>query len=137
MITANRILQIIGLAFILSSCQGGNSTPNATNCSYYKIGTFKYVGSEDIRIERTESKQIEYNLNGDGGYIYTDSYQINWISDCEYYLTLDNTDHPNDLNFSETDTMWTKITSVSRTGYTFTASKGDSIYLGELKKVDS
>ena len=137
MITIKSVLQVIGVSLIISSCQGGNSTPNATNCSYYRIGTYKYVGSEDIRIERTENKQIEYNLNGDGGYIYTDSYKITWISDCEYYLTLEKTDHPEDLNFSHTDTMWTKITSIGRNGYAFTASKGDSIYLGELKKVDS
>ena len=136
MISIKNIIGSLALASLLIGCQGA-SEPNATSCSYYKVGTFKYEGSEDIRIERTANKQVEYNLNGDGGYIYTDIYKITWIDDCEYYLTLESTDHEDDLNFTKEDTMWTKITSVGRNGYSFTASKGDSIYLGELKKVDS
>ncbi len=125
----------IGLTF--SNCQGGNSEPSPETCAYFKTGTFKYVGSEDVRIERTKDYQIEYNLNGDGGYIFTDKYLITWIGECEYYLTLDSTDHPDDLNFHHSDTMWTKITGVSRTGYSFTSVKGDEIFNGELKKTDS
>ena len=136
MISIKNIIGSLALISLLIGCQGA-SEPNATTCSYYKVGTFKYEGSEDIRIERTANKQVEYNLNGDGGYIYTDIYNITWIDDCEYYLTLESTDHEDDLNFTKEDTMWTKITSVGRNGYSFTASKGDSIYLGELKKVDS
>ena len=128
---------ILALSIFLGGCQGGNNTPNPDTCAFFKIGTFKYVGSEDIRIERTADMQIEYNLNGDGGYIYTDKFNVVWTSDCEYYLTLESTDHPHDLDFSATDTMWTKITSVGRTGYTFTAVKGEEIFNGELKKTDS
>jgi hypothetical protein len=126
-----------GLTVLILGCQGGASEPNATSCGFYQIGTFKYEGSQDIRIERTKNKQIEYNLNGDGGYIYTDTYNIVWTNDCEYYLTLESTDHAGDLNFTKQDTMWTRITGVSRTGYTFTAVKGDEIFQGELKKVSS
>lgn len=125
------------LSLSLIGCQGGSNEPTPETCAYFKTGTFKYVGSEDIRIERTADLQIEYNLNGDGGYIYTDKFNVVWTSDCEYYLTLQSTDHPDDLEFSKTDTMWTKITSVSRTGYTFTAVKGEEIFEGELKKTDS
>jgi hypothetical protein len=134
------VLNIISFALVsilIASCQGGASEPNETSCGYFKIGTFKYEGSEDIRIERTANQQIEYNLNGDGGYIYTDKYNIVWTSDCEYYLTLESTDHPEDLDFTKSDTMWSKITGVSRTGYTFTAVKGAEVFLGELKKTDS
>lgn len=125
------------LLFSISGCQSEGQKPNKTTCGYFKIGTFKYAGSEDIRIERTASSQIEYNLNGDGGYIYTDRYHIEWTDDCEYYLTLESTDHPNDLDFSENDTMWVKINEVSRTAYSFTAIKGAETFTGELKKTDS
>jgi len=126
----------MALVSLLIGCQGA-SEPNATTCSYYRTGTFKYEGSEDIRIERTADKQIEYNLNGNGGYIYTDTYKITWTSDCEYYLTLESTDHEEDLNFAKTDTMWTKITKIGRNGYEFTAVKGEEIFEGQLKKTDS
>lgn len=137
MIYFRNILGLLAIGFLLAGCQGGASEPNPETCSYFKTGTFKYVGSDDIRIERTENLQIEYNLNGEGGYIYTDKFNVVWTSDCEYYLTLQSTDHPNDLNFSSTDTMWTKITKVGRAGYTFTAVKGDEIFKGELKQTDS
>ena len=122
---------------MLLSCQGGDAEPTAETCSYFHTGTFKYVGSEDIRIERTDDQQIEYNLNGDGGYTFTDYYSVVWINECEYYLTLDSTDNESDLQFSKTDTMWTKITSISRTGYSFIAVKGTKTFEGELKKTDA
>ena len=127
---------LLGLGLLLFGCQSQNTEPRAEACAQFHTGTFKYMGSEDIRIERTKTKQIEYNLNGEDGYLYTDVYAITWVSDCEYFLTLDSTDHPQDLNFSEVDTMWTKISSVSRTGYTFTAIKGKEIFNGEVKKID-
>jgi hypothetical protein len=121
----------------LISCQGGATEPTDETCSYFHTGTFKYVGSEDIRIERTSEQQIEYNLNGEGGYIYTDYYAVTWTSDCEYYLTLDSTDHQGDLGFTNSDTMWVKINAIQRTGYSFIAVKGDQTYQGELKKTAS
>jgi hypothetical protein len=128
---------VFSLIVSMTSCQSEGQEPNKSSCDYFKIGTFKYAGSEDIRIERTTTSQIEYNLNGNGGYIYTDRYHIEWTGDCEYYLVLDRTDHPNDLDFSITDTMWVKINEVSRTGYSFTAIKGSETFTGELKKTDS
>ncbi len=133
---AIKIFGFLIISALLGNCQGGTNEPNATSCNYFKTGTFKYEGSEDIRIERTANQQIEYNLNGDGGYIYTDKYTIVWTSDCEYYLTLESTDHPEDLDFTKADTMWSKITGVSRTGYKFTAVKGTEVFQGELKKTD-
>jgi hypothetical protein len=136
-----RNLYILLLSFTIStgfvSCQGGNAEATPETCSYFHTGTFKYVGSEDVRIERTETQQIEYNLNGDDGYVYTDYYSIVWENECEYYLTLDSTDHSGDLNFSENDTMWSKITIISRTGYSFIAVKGNETFQGELRKTAS
>lgn len=125
------------LATLIWGCQGNNKIPTPETCTYFHTGTFKYVGSEDVRIERTQDQQIEYNLNGDGGYMYTDYYAVVWTSDCEYYLTLDSTDHGSDLEFTSLDTMWTKITSISRTGYSFIAIKGNETFEGQLKKTDS
>ena len=133
-----RAKYILIIAFIFTtsmaiiSCGGGDVAPTKQSCSLYKTGTFKYQGSQDIRIERTKDMQIEYNLNGNGSYLYTDKYNIVWVSDCEYYLTLISTDHENDLDFGKTDTMWTKITSVSRNGYSFVSVKGDETFNGEL-----
>ena len=130
------VLVIISL-FFLVSCQGGNAEPTPETCSYFHTGTFKYVGNEDVRIERTENQQIEYNLNGDGGYIFTDYYSIVWTNECEYYLTLDSTDQEQDLGFSKSDTMWAKISTISRTGYSFIAVKDNKTYQGELRKTSS
>jgi hypothetical protein len=132
-------LSFIGLIILLlmTSCQGGSAEPTPETCSYFHTGTFKYVGSEDVRIERTETQQIEYNLKGDGGYIFTDYYSIVWTTECEYYLTLDSTDQLQDLGFSASDTMWTKISSISRTGYSFIAVKDNTTYQGELRKTSS
>lgn len=129
------IIGIVGI--ILSSCQGSSNKPTPETCSYFHTGTFKYVGSEDIRIERTKNQQIEYNLNGEGGYIFTDYYSVTWINECEYYLTLDSTDHEGDLHFSMNDTMWVKINAIQRTGYSFIAVKGQETFKGELKKTAS
>ena len=102
------IVGLFAISLALTNCQGGGGEPTPENCGYYKTGTFKYVGSDDIRIERTDSLQIEYNLNGEGGYIYTDKFNVVWT-----------------------------ITKVGRAGYTFTAVKGSHIFEGELKKTDS
>lgn len=128
---------IVFFAVAFTGCQSEGQQPNKNTCGYFKVGTFKYAGSEDIRVERTKDRQIEYNLHGDGGYIYTDYYHIEWVGDCEYYLTLDSTDHAHDLNFTKGDTMWVKINEVSRTSYSFTAVKGSETFTGELKKTDS
>lgn len=125
---------LVTLFFV--SCQSSDSEPRKETCAQFHTGTFKYMGSEDIRIERTNDQQIEYNLKGENGYLYTDIYSITWVNECEYFLTLDSTDHPQDLNFTKTDTMWTKISSVSRNGYTFTAIKGKEIFNGEVKRID-
>ncbi len=130
-------LSLFLLATLVWGCQGNNKVPTPETCTYFHTGTFKYVGSEDIRIERTSDRQIEYNLNGEGGYIYTDYYSVVWVNECEYYLTLDSTDHHTDLEFTTSDTMWTKITSITRTGYSFIAVKGNETFEGQLKKTNS
>lgn len=123
---------IVFIILFTNSCSNGNTTPLGSDCQRFTKGIFKYEGSTDIRIERSETHQIEYNINGDGGYLYTDKYAITWISDCEYYLTLDSTDHPQDLDFGKNDTMWCKITQINRKGYNFIAIKDTSTYQGQL-----
>jgi hypothetical protein len=120
------------IAVLITSCASNTSAPQGQECARFKTGIFKYKTASDIRIERTETQQIEYNLTGDGGYLYTDKYAITWTSDCEYYLTLESTDHPEDLDFTDTDTMWCKITKVGRKGYEFIAVKDTTTYQGEL-----
>lgn len=116
----------------LNACSSDTTGPSGEDCQRFTTGIFKYQGSKDIRIERTANTQVEYNLNGNGNYLFTDRYAITWINDCEYYLTLESTDHPEDLDFGANDTMWCKITQVKRKGYTFIAVKDTTTYQGEL-----
>lgn len=127
-----RFLIIVSSLFSVISCSDDGATPDGNQCQRFTTGTFKYEGSEDIRVERTPTEQIEYNLDGNGSYIFTDRYAIHWVNDCEYYLTLKETDHPNDLNFSTQDTMWCKITLVGRKSFNFTAVKNGSTFQGKL-----
>lgn len=129
--------KFIGIVFVfgfLTACNNNSLEPSDELCAQFKEGTFKYVGNEDVRVERNLKEQIEYNISGEGGYVYTDYYYITWVSDCEYYLTLKSTDHPNDLDFSATDTMWVKINQIYRKGYSFVAVKGNKTFEGEFKR---
>lgn len=129
-----QVFNVLGVVavLIITSCSNGASSPQGSECQRFTKGIYKYKGSEDIRIERTATHQVEYNLKGDGGYLYTDKYAITWTSDCEYYLTLESTDHPTDLDFGKHDTMWCKVTQINPKGYNFIAVKDTTTYQGEL-----
>ncbi len=117
---------------LLAACNSGAS--GEKDCAAFKTGDFRYAGSDDIRVVRTDSIQTEYSLNP--SYRFTDKYRIGWEDNCTYFLTLLSTDRPEGLDFGKDDTLWVKIDRITRKGYTFVAMKKGATYKGELIKTE-
>lgn len=94
----------------------------------FKQGTFTYTKKSPIKIVRTKDYQVEFSMEND----FVDSFNIHWVNPHSYYLTLRNTNKPQDLNFSTTDTMWVEITKVNGSTYYYNATSENKTFEGQL-----
>lgn len=89
-------------------------TPKVKDCAILKNNSFTYkLGKKDVLVVFTDNKHIEYH--DDRKYIIRSA--IEWVSDCEYYLTIQEATLP-DFPFSTGVRLHIKITKV----------KGDKVY---------
>ena len=94
------------------------------NCSYFKIGTFKYealIGTEVITttFTRNDSIEIDY-FKGK-----TDTSSIRWINDCEYIVK-----NINPKSMSEKKAIHMKILTTDGNKYVFEYN-----IVGDTKKI--
>jgi len=115
------------LAFLISSCD------SPKKCSDFRVGTFKHLDEKDgmasdIVITRTEAYQIESSESSN----YSDTFEIEWTSDCEYYLVYESSSNPTRMAHSKFDTVFTRILEPKANGYVFESIFLDNRPQGEL-----
>lgn len=127
-----RFLALLTTLLLLTSSGCGKKR----SCSEFKTGTFKYNDEEfeDVVILRTEDEQIESSEKLD----YSDTYQIVWTSDCEYYLVFKRTTNSERMPFSKFDTIFAKIVNITDSSYIYNARISNSEFKpkGELLLID-
>lgn len=126
-----RYLALLTTLLILTSSGCGKKR----TCQEFRTGTFKYNDEEfkDVEILRTEDEQIESSEKRD----YSDTYQIHWTSECEYYLVFKRTTNAERMPFSKFDTIFAKITSITDSSYIYKARISNSEFKpeGELLQI--
>ncbi|ARV07132.1 hypothetical protein BTO04_10730 [Polaribacter sp. SA4-10] len=101
------------------------------DCSILKNNSFTYrTGGEDVLVVFEESKHAEYH-NDNEFYIKSD---IEWISDCEYYLTVTETTLPN-FPFEMGAKLHIIINKVKGEKVYYTSSLGGKSWEGRLTMV--
>ncbi|CAM1340226.1 hypothetical protein [Tenacibaculum amylolyticum] len=116
--------------FCLLTFSGFSQT---SDCSKFKTGTFKYIGSDekDTVITRTDSIQTEQdNIKG---VKFTGS--VKWLSDCKYILTYTGVNNPN-FNFIIGIKLNVDITSTTNSTYKYTAYNDMGKITGEIVKIE-
>lgn len=89
-------------------------TPRVKDCTVLKNNSFTYkLGKKDVLVVFTENSHTEYHDDKK----YTIKSTIEWVSNCEYYLTIEEATLPN-FPFSSGTRLHILITKI----------KGDKIY---------
>ncbi len=117
----NVFILIFVTSIFASSCE------QRKKCSDFRVGTFKHKDEKsgmasDIIITRTESYQIESSESAN----YSDTFEIVWTSDCEYYAVYQSSSNPTRMPYSKFDTIFTRIIEPHVNGYVF-----ESIFLNK------
>jgi hypothetical protein len=119
------IIPIMFLAF-------SGTTNVALDCTILKNNSFMYkLAKKDVMVEFGETKHVE--LHQDGKY-YIKS-DVEWISDCEYYLTIQDVTLP-DFPFKLGSKLHIKITKVRGDRVYYKSTMGDRTWEGKMTKVD-
>ena len=126
-----RVLVLL-MALMMTACSG-NERKQMT-CLEAHEGVFKLSQESPVRIVREGDVQVEYSQ--DEAYAYVDSYHIQWVSDCQYMLSLISSSRPSDLEFTEEDTMSVTIVKRFADGYSYIASKTGKSFDGSLYRVE-
>ncbi|WP_439128954.1 hypothetical protein [Polaribacter sp.] len=101
------------------------------DCSILKNNSFKYkVGSKDVLIEFGDDEYIEYHENKK----YYIKSEIEWISDCEYHLIIEEATLPN-FPFKTGTKMHIKIDRVRGKKVYYTATLGGRSWEWKMTKV--
>ncbi|MCI2229977.1 hypothetical protein MC378_12435 [Polaribacter sp. MSW13] len=101
------------------------------DCSILKNNTFTYRNAKkDVLVVFKDKKHVEYH-NNMAHYIKSD---IDWVSDCEYYLEIKETTLPN-FPFKMGTRLHIKITKVSGKKVYYTSSLAGRTWEGRLTKV--
>mgnify|MGYP001307082445 CR=1 FL=1 len=121
----NRILVLFSSLIVLISFSSCN------NCGVLKNNTFTYrYSNKDVIVIFNENRHIEYHNNQEF-YIKSD---IEWINNCEYYLTINEYTLPN-FPFKIGDKMHVVINKVRGKKIYYTSSLGGSSWEGRLTKI--
>ncbi|WP_299892370.1 hypothetical protein [uncultured Lacinutrix sp.] len=104
----------------------------SNDCSKFKTGTFKFVGSDNQNTIITRNNSIQIEENNETGIKYTGS--IKWISDCKYTLTYTEVSNPDYSSIIGT-TFNVDITSTTKSTYKYSAYNDTRKITGEIIKV--
>ena len=104
-------------------------------CDRFKTGEFTFSEKSKIRIVRNDSIQTEFSLTESDEEAFIDKYNIHWINDCTYYLTLRSTNRPEGLDFSMQDTMTVVISATKDYMYEYSAFKQGKTFQGTIIKI--
>tara|TARA_R110001632_G_scaffold107700_5_gene217413 strand:- start:2190 stop:2567 length:378 start_codon:yes stop_codon:yes gene_type:complete len=103
---------------------------DAQECTILKNNSFTYkLAKKEVLVEFTDNEYIEYH-QGKKYYIKS---TIEWISDCEYYLEIQETTLPN-LPFQKGSKLHTVITKVKKNKVYYTSSIAGKTWKGKMTK---
>jgi hypothetical protein len=104
----------------------------SNDCTILKNNTFSYrILKKNVFVVFKENKHIEYH-NSKEFFIKSD---IEWIDDCEYYLTIKEFNLPN-FPFKLGTKMHVIVNKVRGNKVFYTTSLGDKTWNGQLTKVE-
>jgi hypothetical protein len=107
-----------------------SSVVDAQECTILKNNSFTYkLAKKEVLVEFTDNQYIEYHL-GKKHYIKS---TIKWISDCEYYLEIQENTLPN-LPFKKGSKLHTIITKVKKNKVYYISSIGGRTWKGKMIK---
>tara|TARA_R110002073_G_scaffold296322_1_gene462306 strand:+ start:16315 stop:16701 length:387 start_codon:yes stop_codon:yes gene_type:complete len=106
-------------------------TSSAQNCTLLKNNSFTYrAAKNNVLVEFKEKEYIEYHLNKK----YYIKSKIEWVSDCEYYLVIEESTLP-DFPFEKGTKMHIIVTQVKGNKVYYKSSLAGRIWEGKMKKV--
>ena len=122
---------LIFVLLIFSLATSFSLTPQQ-DCSILHNGTFLYDGIEEknIVVKIDGNKHLEIHNNGK----YKIESQLEWVSDCEYNMTMLKNTVPN-FPFHAGDIMNVKVNKVEGNKIFYTAKVNDKSFDGILKKI--
>ena len=102
-------------------------------CKDFHTGTFKSPDESvsDIIISRYDSVQVEESEQLG----IEDIYSIYWLSDCEYYLVLKQSNNPQNNLLTYQDTLRVTISAIEENTYQYTALQKGEQFVGDLKQI--
>ena len=102
-------------------------------CSFLKNNSFTYrVGTKDVLVVFGENKYVEYHENKKY-YIKSD---IEWLSDCEYKLIIQESTLP-DFPFKRGTTMRIKVDRIKGSKVYYTATLGGRTWEWKMTKISN
>ncbi|MFY0628751.1 MAG: hypothetical protein JXR05_00140 [Flavobacteriaceae bacterium] len=102
----------------------------AQQCEILKNGSFIYkLAKKDVLVEFKENKHVEYHQDKKY-YIKSD---IEWVSDCEYYLIIHDATLPN-FPFKKGSRLHIKITKVKGNKVYYKSSMAGRTWEGKMTK---
>lgn len=104
---------------------------SAQDCTILKNNSFTYrAAKNNVLVEFKEKEYIEYHLNKKH-YIKS---KIEWVSDCEYYLIIEESTLP-DFPFEKGTKMHIIVNHVKGNKVYYKSSLGGRTWEGKMKKV--
>lgn len=119
--------KLILIALLVTSLSGFSQ-----DCSILKNNHFKYqLNGKTVEVEFNEDKHIELHQNGK----YYIKSNVEWVSDCEYYLIIQDVTLP-DFPFQLGSKLHLKIIKVRGDRVYYKSTMGNRTWEGKMIKVD-
>ena len=104
----------------------------AQNCAILKNSSFSYkMGGQKVLVEFKGNEYTEYHQEKK----YYIKSKIEWISDCEYNLVIQEVNLP-DFPFEKNNTLHVTITKVKGNRVYYSSSIGGRTWEGKMKKIE-
>ena len=119
------IYSFLTIFFFCFSFQG-----TAQKCEILKESSFTYkLAKKEVLVEFKENKHVEYHQDKK----YYIKSNVEWISDCEYYLVIQDVTLPN-FPFRKGSKLHIKITKVRGKRVYYKSSMGGRTWEGKMTK---
>lgn len=118
------------ISFLVCLVAALGFTPFSEKCSMLKNNTFVYkLAGKDVVVKFEEDTHTEYHQSGK----YYIKSNVEWISDCEYYLIIQEVNLP-DFPFKIGSKLHIEITKVRGNKLSYKSTMGARIWEGKMTK---
>lgn len=126
-------VQILVVCFLtLLLLTSNNIRIQPENCTILHEGTFEYGNSDfEVKVVIKGNKHTEFHANGK----YIIKSKINWVSDCEYNMTMTKITIPN-FPYKAGDIMNVKINKIEGKDIYYTSTVKGNSWAGKLTKIE-